>query len=66
MTIHLVRIKALTKYQYLEHGAHWAIAFLGAVMLLKLYAIELPEWFVGTLGIVFIAAAVLTSLGRKK
>lgn len=66
MTIHLVRIKALTKYQYLEHGAHWAIAFLGAVMLLKLYAIELPEWIVGTLGIVFIAAAVLTSLRRKK
>jgi uncharacterized protein len=66
MTIHLVRIKALTKYQYLEHGAHWAIVFLGAVMLLKLYAIELPEWFVGTLGIVFIAAAILTSLGRSK
>ncbi len=62
MTIHLVRIKALTKYQYLEHGAHWAIAFLGAVMLLKLYHIELPEWIVGTLGIVFIAAAVLTSM----
>ena len=65
MTIHLVRIKALTKYQYLEHGAHWAIAFLGAVMLLKLYHIELPEWIVGTLGIVFIAAAVLTSMRAK-
>ena len=65
MTIHLVRIKALAKYQYLEHGAHWAIAFLGAVMLLKLYHIELPEWLVGSLGIVFIAAAVATSVYRK-
>jgi len=65
MTIHLVRIKALTKYQYLEHGAHWAIAFLGAAMLLKLYHIELPEWIVGTLGIVFIAAAVITSVRAK-
>jgi len=65
MTIHLVRIKALTKYQYLEHGAHWAIAFLGAIMLLKLYHIELPEWIVGTLGIICIAAAVLTSVRAK-
>lgn len=68
MTIHLVRVQALTKYRYLEHGAHWAIAFLGGVMLLKLYHIELPEWIVGTLGIVFIAAAIGTSwrLSAKK
>jgi uncharacterized protein len=58
MTIHLVRAKALTKYVFLEHGAHWAIAFLSAVMLLKLYHIELPEWMVGTLGIGFIAVAI--------
>lgn len=61
MTIHLVRVKALAKYQYLEHGAHWAIAFLGTVMFLKLYHIELPEWIVGTLGIGFIGVAVLAS-----
>lgn len=66
MTIHLVRIKALAKYQYLEHGAHWAIAFLGAVMLLKLYHIELPEWIVGTLGIIFIAAAIVSSIMNRK
>jgi hypothetical protein len=66
MTIHLVRIKALSKYQYLEHGAHWAIAFLGSVMLLKLYHIELPEWIVGTLGIIFIAAAITTSVLARK
>lgn len=58
MTIHLVRAKALTKYAFLEHGAHWAIAFLSAVMLLKLYHIELPEWIVGSLGIGFIAVAI--------
>jgi hypothetical protein len=66
MTIHLVRIKALTKYEFLEHGAHWAIAFLGAVMFLKLYHIELPEWMVGTLGIFFICAAVFTSARHSK
>jgi uncharacterized protein len=58
MTIHLVRSNALSRYIFLEHGAHWAIGFLGGVMLLKLYHIELPEWFVGSLGLVFIGAAV--------
>lgn len=61
MTIHLVRSGALSRYIYLEHGAHWAIAFLGLVMLLKLYGVELPEWFVGSLGLVFIGAAVFWS-----
>ncbi|HEX6258997.1 MAG TPA: DUF475 domain-containing protein [Candidatus Saccharimonadales bacterium] len=61
MTIHLVRAKALSKYIFLEHGAHWAIAFLGSIMLLKLYHIELPEWFVGMLGIGLIAIAIAWS-----
>lgn len=58
MTIHLVRTDALAKYIFLEHGAHWAIGFLGGVMLLKLYHVELPEWLVGSLGLIFIAAAI--------
>jgi len=66
MTIHLVRTNALQRYIFLEHGAHWAIAFLGAVMLLHLYHIELPEWIVGSLGIVFIAAAVGWSIRHNK
>lgn len=66
MTIHLVRTKALARYRFLEHGAHWAIGFLGTVMLLKLYHIEPPEWLVGSLGLVFIAAAVLWSKYRRE
>lgn len=65
MTIHLVRTKALTRYQYLEHGAHWAIAFLGTIMFLKLYHIELPEWIVGTLGITLIALAIWWSRHKQ-
>lgn len=61
MTIHLVRSNALAKYVFLEHGAHWAIAFLGSVMLLKLYGVTLPEWLVGSLGLVFITAAIFGS-----
>ena len=61
LTIHLVRANTLAKYIFLEHGAHWAIAFLSGVMLLKLYNVELPEWLVGSLGLVFITAAILWS-----
>jgi len=66
MTIHLVRSNALEKYIFLEHGAHWAIGFLGGVMLLKLYHIELPEWLVGSLGLIFIAAAIWWSNRHAK
>lgn len=66
MTIHLVRIKAITKYRYLEQGAHWAIGFLGSVMLLKLYHVDLPEWLVGSFGLIFVGAAVLGSVRAKR
>jgi uncharacterized protein len=66
MTIHLVRTDALSKYIFLEHGAHWAIGFLGGVMLLKLYHVELPEWFVGSLGLIFIGAAIWWSKRHMK
>ena len=66
MTIHMVRAKTLKKYMFLEHGAHWAIAFLGGVMLTKLYHIEVPEWIVGSLGIIFITSAILWSVRHNK
>lgn len=66
MTIYLIRTGALARYRYLEHGAHWAILALGVVMLIKLYHIELPEWLVGSLGIIFIIFAILTSILRKR
>jgi uncharacterized protein len=61
LTVHMVRAKTLSKYIYLEHGAHWAIAFLGTAMLLHLYDIILPEWIVGSLGLVLISLAILWS-----
>jgi hypothetical protein len=65
MTVHLVRTGTLAKYRFLEHGAHWAILFLGVVMILKLYGVDLPEWLTGSLGIVFIGAALATSVTRQ-
>ncbi len=66
LTIYLMRSGTLTKYRYLEHGAHWAILALGIMMILKLYSIELPEWMVGSLGLVFISTAVLSSILEKR
>lgn len=66
MTIHLVRANILSKYVFLEHGAHWAIGFLGGIMLLKLYGVVLPEWFVGSLGIGFIGLAIMWSKRQSK
>lgn len=66
MTVHLVKAKSLNRYIFLEHGAHWAIGFLGAIMLLKLYHIELPEWIVGSLGLVLIGLAIAWSVRYRK
>ena len=62
LTVYLVRTGTLGKYKYLEHGAHWAILALGVVMIIKLYHIELPEWIVGSLGLIFIITAVVSSV----
>lgn len=62
MTVYLMRAGVLSRYKYMEHGAHWAILALGAIMLVKLYHVEPPEWFVGSLGLVFIATAVVSSI----
>jgi len=66
ITVYLTRTGTLEKYRYLEHGAHWAILALGVIMLVKLYHIEPPEWFVGSIGIIFVATAVISSILEKR
>lgn len=66
MTVYLVRNGTLAKYRYLAHGAHWAILALGLVMIAKLYHIELPEYVTGSLGLVFIVTAVISSILEKR
>ena len=66
LTVYLLRAGTLAKYRYLEHGAHWAILALGVLMLIKLYHIELPEYVTGSLGLVFIVTAVVTSIIEKR
>lgn len=66
LTVYLTRTGTLAKYRYLEHGAHWAILALGIVMLIKLYHVEPPEWFVGSIGIIFVAVAIASSVIERR
>ncbi len=61
MTLHLVRTGALAKHVFLESGAHWAIFILSIIMLLKIFEIELPEWLVGSVGLVLIGLSLYSS-----
>jgi len=65
MTVFLVRKQTLDSYVYLEHGAHYAIGILAVIMLasMKYY---IPEIFTGFVGVVFIAAALWSSLRYRR
>lgn len=61
MTLHLLRTGKLAEYRYLEHGAHWAIAALAVLMFATLFH-EIPDYVTGLIGVLFIAAAVISSM----
>lgn len=65
LTIMLVEKKTLNQYIYLEHGAHWAIGALSAIMLYSAIH-EVPEVVTGFLGLAFIVAAFVSSLIHNK
>lgn len=65
LTLHMVKSKTLTHYKYLESGAHWAIAFLSIIMILKLFHVELFEWLVASVGLICIAASVISSRNQE-
>ncbi|MCA5891826.1 DUF475 domain-containing protein [Isoptericola sp. NEAU-Y5] len=65
MTIYLVRRGTLAEYRYLEHGAHWAIGALATLLVLTL-AFDIPEIVIGLIGIVFIAAAFVSSVRANR
>lgn len=65
LTIMLVEKKTLSKYLYLEHGAHWAIGALAIIMLVST-SHEVPEVVTGLIGLLFIIAAYVSSLLHNK
>ncbi|MCA0146915.1 DUF475 domain-containing protein [Blastococcus sp. LR1] len=65
ITVYLVRQGTLSEYVYLEHGAHWAIGALAAILLLSLQW-HIPELITGLIGVAFIGVAFAGSLMRLR
>ncbi|MEV7086902.1 DUF475 domain-containing protein [Streptomyces sp. NPDC093085] len=65
LTVYLVRQGTLDDYVYLEHGAHYAIGALAAILLVTIeYSIN--EIITGLVGVVLIAASFWSSVRRNK
>lgn len=65
ITVFLVRKGTLSEYVYLEHGAHWAIGALAAILLVSI-SYHVNEIITGLLGVAFIGTAFLTSVKRNQ
>ncbi|GGL69423.1 hypothetical protein GCM10009706_04660 [Curtobacterium citreum] len=65
LTVFLVRQGTLDEFEYLDHGAHWAIGAL-AVILLVTITTEVNEVVTGLIGVVFILAAFISSVVRNR
>ncbi|MEB8343680.1 DUF475 domain-containing protein [Streptomyces endophyticus] len=65
LTVYLVRQGTLDDYVYLEHGAHYAIGALAAILLVTIQY-EVSELITGLIGVVLIAWSFLSSVRRNK
>ncbi|MCS3779250.1 DUF475 domain-containing protein [Tsukamurella ocularis] len=65
LTVYLVEKGTLSEYVYLEHGAHWAIGALAAILLYSIHT-PVPELVTGLIGVVLIAAALVSSVIRNR
>jgi hypothetical protein len=65
MTIYLVKKGTLDQFVYLEHGAHYAIGILAAIMLASM-KYHVPEIFTGLIGVAFIGASVWSSVRHRR
>jgi hypothetical protein len=65
LTVFLVEKGTLDEFVYLEHGAHYAIGILAAIMLASM-KFHIPEIFTGLVGVAFIGASLWSSVKYKK
>ena len=65
LTIFMVDMKTLKQYLFLEHGAHWAIGLLAVVMFIST-RVEIPEVITGSIGLVIVGAAFISSIVHNK
>ncbi|MEV7183298.1 DUF475 domain-containing protein [Kitasatospora sp. NPDC093102] len=65
LTVFLVRRGTLDDYVYLEHGAHYAIGALAAILLVGI-KYHIPEIVTGLIGVAFIGLALGSSILRNR
>ena len=65
LTVYLVRKGTLDEYVFLEHGAHYAIGSLAAIMLISTIH-HISEIITGSVGAVLIGLSVLSSIIYKR
>ncbi|MCF7986017.1 MAG: DUF475 domain-containing protein [Methylovulum sp.] len=65
LTVFLVRQGTLDEYVFLEHGAHYAIGTLAAIMLISMTH-EIPEVVTGLVGAALIGLSVYSSVQYRK
>ncbi|NBM17151.1 DUF475 domain-containing protein [Streptomyces sp. GC420] len=65
LTVYLVRQGTLDDYVYLEHGAHYAIGALAAILVVTIQY-QISEIITGLIGVVLIAASFWSSVRRNK
>ena len=65
LTVYLVRQGTLDEYVFLEHGAHYAIGSLAAIMLISM-TYHISEVITGLIGAVLIGLSVYSSIRYKK
>ena len=65
LTIMFVEKETLEEFIYLEHGAHWAIGLLAALMFISTVK-SVPEVITGLSGLGLIIASLISSIKSKK
>ena len=65
LTVNLVRKGTLERFVYLEHGAHWGIGALAAIMLVSV-RVEVPEVVTGLTGVSLIGLSLLSSVRHNR
>jgi hypothetical protein len=65
LTIFFLRQGTLDEFPYLDHGAHWAIGALSAILVTSI-VVPVPELITGLIGMAFIISAFVTSIVRNK
>lgn len=65
LTLFMVHHKILKAYRYLEHGAYYTIGLLAAILLIGLFY-EIPQAMIGAIGVLVIAASIISSRRATK